>query len=441
MPEDNKNLDLTSRIDLVDGYVRSSGSIEGSKRLLEILLKSWTAHAVLAFADDLSPYLEVLGEKLDAPPRHIENRISDVSGRVISKYDLNFFHMFEESWHRYKNLLGGLRMDAHRELTLAMGPDFVVKIGNDALTPDFLIAQSDVALTDMYLESVFEIAVETVTNLKDMDIYTNLYREFGVQELWIFNVEEKEFSVFFRNSENQWQPVENIRDIYESISIPGLSLDIENCWKKSNSIFATRDYKLLTFEGGPNDKKKTSGVKWGDIRFNPQIGVAPKKLSFEEFISWAPESKFEWMDSYLMIGSDIGSRNMIGMLAQTIGVEKMIDLLPVDDWLIAIGDRRSQLENQTVLREDLISQARKAAKILKTEFNQSSVKLIGEWLESPTINKWTYLKIVIPDIRGIEYHKVYESLRNVLETEFHILSGDNVTGSDKKLLSESSMDL
>ncbi len=53
------------------------------------------------------------------------------------------------------------------------------------------------------------------------------------------------------------------------------------------------------------------GVKYGSLSFAPRVSLDPEPISFEQYVSWAPEAKFEWVDGRPYIGGERGSRELL----------------------------------------------------------------------------------------------------------------------------------
>lgn len=75
------------------------------------------------------------------------------------------------------------------------------------------------------------------------------------------------------------------------------------------------------------DEPDRGGFK-ADLAFAPRIGLAPTTITFEEFISWTTEAKFEVFDSKLVIGSERGNFELLGLPLMTFGLVEAFALLP-----------------------------------------------------------------------------------------------------------------
>lgn len=73
-------------------------------------------------------------------------------------------------------------------------------------------------------------------------------------------------------------------------------------------------------------------------------------VNFEEFISWAPRAKFEFMDGKPLIESRLGTRNVLAMLMMTFGLS-VVKLLPPQSWIQGLR-QRLEWERHNAERKD-----------------------------------------------------------------------------------------
>ena len=78
---------------------------------------------------------------------------------------------------------------------------------------------------------------------------------------------------------------------------------------------------------------------WGSVPFAPRLDLQPVRITFEEYISWGGELKFEMIDGKpLFGGSDQTTREWLGLLMMTLGVSETVKYLPPKDWATVIGN-------------------------------------------------------------------------------------------------------
>ena len=71
-----------------------------------------------------------------------------------------------------------------------------------------------------------------------------------------------------------------------------------------------------------------TGACWGSLLFTPDVQLEAVPIAFEEYMSWCPEAKFEFIQGKPLIGSTPGTRNVLAMLLMTFGLESTIHPQP-----------------------------------------------------------------------------------------------------------------
>jgi hypothetical protein len=67
--------------------------------------------------------------------------------------------------------------------------------------------------------------------------------------------------------------------------------------------------------------------EWDATPFAPVIGQHPTRITFDHYLAWCPEAKFEWIDGQTVIGDWRGTRNVLGLLLMTFGLDAAVSLL------------------------------------------------------------------------------------------------------------------
>ena len=63
------------------------------------------------------------------------------------------------------------------------------------------------------------------------------------------------------------------------------------------------------------------------------------RITFEEYISWGGELKFEMIDGKpLFGGSDQTTREWLGLLMMTLGLSETVKYLPAKAWATVVGN-------------------------------------------------------------------------------------------------------
>ena len=242
--------------------------------------------------------------------------------------------------------------------------DIAVRLGESALTPDVFVGY-DAAMREYYLEGPPLLAVEIVDpyNLREELERLSIYAANRTPEVWWLEPGRgcarqfvlKEDGYTLRTQTAGW---------LRSIVVPGLELHLDNAWEPGwgPSLKVAYQGKLSRLseppaapapassqppsEGGLTEELRESllsgvlnvlaelknepdrgGFK-ADLPFAPTVALTPQLVSFEAFLSWAPEAKFEVLDGELVIGSQRGNRELLGLLLMSCGLVEAFALLP-----------------------------------------------------------------------------------------------------------------
>lgn len=411
---------LTDRIEMIGGRVYAAGSAEGSFQLLKVLLESWTAHAALAFENgDFDPWVKALADHCGVGVDEIERRISADPREPLSGR-LDYSQLFPDMWPSNRRMLGNLLASADQSnLRFAGGPGRPVRIGENAPTPDFVIAQNGGGLrpNGRCLEGVPEIVLETVVpRRKDLSALHQIYANHGIPELWVVDLEKRDFCAF-ENRDGSYRLISRLNaGIYSSAAVGGLDLNVDRLWDLKTEpveMFGValpeengnggRHSLILNYAGPPpihqnKESEETVGplppvaAVAEPIPFRPRIGYRPEKITCDEFLSWNPAPEFRIDGNRLLIENERGTRNVIGMLLQTLGLKNAVAALPADDWITAIAERRLQIKSCVFIQKYMAREAREAADLLREQYGRRDLRTYG-WLDEPP-GMWTRVRIV-----------------------------------------------
>lgn len=447
---------LTDRIELIEDNLIVAGSAKGSFQLLKMLLESWTAHAAVAFVtDDFEPWIAALSTQYKMSSDEIEELIAaDRVEPLVGK--LNFTQLFSDEWQSVRDLLKNILMSANQSnIRFATGSGFAIKIGENALTPDFVIAQghADFRFSERHLEGVPEIVFETVVPNKDLYKLQKLYASHGIPEVVLVDLKKHEF-VVLQNRGGYYHPTSLLKGgVYHSVAVGGLVININLLWNirmSPEQMFGAvlldesegKHNSIINYSRMPNlrnQHKKPAIIRPGQILFEPRIGYDPGTLTFEEFISWSPRPKFEIDDNRLVISSRKGTRNMIGMLLQCIGLREAVAALPLEDWITAIAERRLQIASSIHIKKFIAHEAKRTAQILREDFGKYDLRTFG-WIDEPP-GMWTSLRIVDmqPENGGPPHREIRRLLQDRSHTGVEFIGVDSLTPAERSLLEKRSL--
>ena len=252
-------------------------------------------------------------------------------------------------------LLSGSALTTHAR-------DIAVQLGDSVLTPDVFVGYT-AAMREYYLDGSPLLATEVVDpyNLAEELERLGLYFENGTPEVWWFEPAHALVRQFVLQDDDY--TVSTYHDGWlESVAVTGLAVNLEGAWQtgwraplsvryrgKSNTQPEPRvpdvtpnqsagftDLEMETLLGevlGNFDLPKSEQVQSGysaDLPFAPHIALTPQQVSFEAFISWTTEAKFEIVDGQLIIGSPEGTHELLGLLLQSLGLIDAFSLLDAD---------------------------------------------------------------------------------------------------------------
>ena len=222
------------------------------------------------------------------------------------------------------------------------GRDQVIKIGEDALTPDMFLTRDpeDERQHEYFFDGAPELIIDFVhpnTRNYDEKVRLPLYQKLGAAEIWLVDTQREVVNTFIRREEAYQQRNEAGKAL-DSMALPGLRLHCDMLWNIKQNPW--KNYRGLVSHQGtgaaaevvlaPGYSTHTGNFQ---LPFFPDIRLEPTPISFAEFISWAPEAKFEWDDGRPHIGGGYHTNlHLTGLLLMTCGLKEAVSMLPADDW-------------------------------------------------------------------------------------------------------------
>ena len=264
---------------------------------------------------------------------------------------------------RHYSLLQRLSLplfDVLRETALVThNRDVAVWLGDSALTPDAFVGY-DAAMREVYLEGPPLLAIEIIDphNFKEELERLSIYAASRTPEVWWLEPDRgcaRQFILqggyTLRTQRAGW---------LGSVAVPGLELHLDEAWEpgwgpslkvayqgrlsrlseppppstrpppEGGFTEAVRDSLLgsvLNVLAERKDEPERGGFK-ADLPFAPSVALTPQLIPFETFISWVSEAKFELSNGELVIGSEGGNRELLGLLLMSCGLTEAFALLP-----------------------------------------------------------------------------------------------------------------
>ncbi len=241
-------------------------------------------------------------------------------------------------WHRVvsQNIAGRFhRVDHRGGFGVGIGPDFAMRLGEDALTPDAMMVRYD-RLDDFHEyffegapDLVIEVLMEGKDPARDREWKRRRFEEVGVGEYWLVDPEAQAVEFLRLTGEGYRQRTVAEDGRYRPLPFPGLALEVDELWDRKWSTPGP-----FYLEAKLSDSEcKIASTKSYKVPFAPRIGLEPTPIRFEEFISWCPEAKtILEIDSHRAI-----KRWIVGMLLMTFGLTSATGVLEPQRWVQALS--------------------------------------------------------------------------------------------------------
>ncbi|ASC73983.1 hypothetical protein XM38_049570 [Halomicronema hongdechloris C2206] len=396
------------KLELIDGRLIVGNSLVGSRLLLRQILHGWKVDAAIALAP-LDTWIQALavGYDLTLPETGaVDEKLNSLEAQVCS---VNFnpedlqSACAEVTWSHHRlqqNLSMSLFRLAEEVGGQSFGRDFVMRLSNNGFTPDLLFFKGE-GLNQLYgsfLSGPAELVVEVqIQGHEEVDRVTkrDYYQTAGVPEYWLIDPQTQRCE-FYRLVEEQYQlqPIED-DGYYRPSSVPGLAFQADALWQEeeinpwASSLFIV-EQRLEGFERLPAEE----GPRWGSLLFIPNIQAEAVPISFEEYISWAPRAKFEFIQGKPLIGSTPGTRNVLAMLLMTFGLAGAVKLLPPYAWIQGLKQRLEGERQDAERKAEWWAIAREAAERLRTHFSIRRLGVIGDLAMAQPLNYWSDITLV-----------------------------------------------
>ncbi|MEO1122995.1 MAG: Uma2 family endonuclease [Cyanobacteria bacterium J06639_16] len=402
------NCKAESKLELISGQLVVGNSLAGSRWLLQRILQGWRAEAAIALAPIETwiqalavgygltlPETDAIDDKLNSLEAQVSNFEfrgedckSGAAGFTWSHYDIQQY--LSMSLFRLAGEVGGQ----------SLGRDFVMRLGDNGFTPDLVLFKGE-GLNQLYssfLSGPAELVVEVqIPGHEEADRVTKraYYQAAGVPEYWLIDPEAQQIK-FDRLVEGLYQPQSSEADgYYRPSSIPGLAFQTEALWQEEE--FNRLESSLWVVEqrvAGFERPLAEEGPQWGSLLFIPNIQVEAVPISFEEYISWAPRAKFEFIKGKPLIGSTPGTRNVLAMLLMTFGLAIAVKLLPPRAWIQGLRQRLAWERCDADRKAEWWAIARQAAERLRTHFSIGRLGVIGDLAMAQPLNYWSDITLV-----------------------------------------------
>jgi Uma2 family endonuclease len=352
-----------SKLELIDGRLIAGNSLAGSRYLLWAILQLLGPQAALGFAPPDRWWSAVATAYLTPPllasPQAWERWAAGVSYNPrVAPAGSRFTWEHHDA---FGQLMLGLSLALRDSDRIGSSIQrFTMRLGEDAFLPDLQCFRRDRLhhLQTYYFDGPADVVIEVTlpgAEVADTQLKRRRYAAGGVPEYWILDPAAQTWT-FLQLVGDTYAPQPLDADgRYRSTSIPGLVCDPARLWpsldQKSRqstldtAIFAVEDaHVAIGPRTTPNDEEAWT---WEWRPLTQPIDLRPTPISFEQYLSWCPEPKFELIDGRPYIGGWEGTRNVLGMLLMTFGLTEVVQLLHPSAWVAALA-----AEEAAHLRDD-----------------------------------------------------------------------------------------
>jgi Uma2 family endonuclease len=415
-----------SKMELVDGRLLVGNGLAGSRLLLDHILRGWGVDAAVALASN-ELWLEAVCKAFHLEmPESFDDDVLKILEEKATKIDYVFedltpgandrgnSHWLTRShlqicFYQVSDALGGE----------VYGRDVVIRLGENGFTPDvfFFNNKTRSEMYEYYLGCPAEFIIEVTTpshKFYDTHIKREYYARAGVPEYLIVDAKKKEFE-FLRlvNDDYVSQPLD-ADGLYRPQSVQGLAIDPKFFFRDEKDFSSRGEHNPFIVEQAQPSSQRTGrekeGLGWGDLAFEPRIGLEPVSIRFDEYICWCPESKFEFWDGKIQICGIEGVRNVLGLLLMTFGLVDVCKLASPIEWVSAVRRKQESEKHDPTVREEWWTRAIEAAKQLRKKFNLKRIAITGDLLSPNPLNYWSRLTLAVWDLKTKDWHDIYEVL-------------------------------
>lgn len=417
-----------SKLELIAGKLIAGNSLAGSRYLLcailqacgpqaalpfapaamwrQALTEAFSVPAALAWPDDWQRWSEQIAYSSQPPPAG--TRFSWRHSHAFSLLMLALYHALREDKEAY------LGLSIQR---------FVLRLGEDGFLPDLQVFRRDRLhrLHEYYYDGPADLVIEVALpghEAQEREVKARLYAAGGVPEYWVIDPAARRTEVLQLNGERYIAQLPGPDGCYRSSVLPGLTLDAAQLWASLDDRQERRELEdrivfveLAAVSIGPSTRTNHhERWTWEWRPYTPPVTLRPVPISFEQFIDWCPESKFELLKGLPHIGGWDGTRKVLGLLLMTFGLEEAVRLLHPREWVAALLEQEAAHRHDAARRDAWWERARQAATLLRERFGVGQVLVLGDLVRPEPLHFWSELTLVVAGLAD-ERHERYTALR------------------------------
>ncbi|BAZ08345.1 hypothetical protein NIES4071_01500 [Calothrix sp. NIES-4071] len=433
-----------TKIELVEQKLIIGKSLSGSRLLFNQILRGWKAISAVALAPEYL-WWQALNIAFGAPAIPDLNAIDAAYLRSWASeviFTPQVTKLTERTGRKSSNIRETLYMAFFGLRWVGIGQSlgrvFVNRLGGNAFMPDILFykGQGLNRLYDYYLEGrPPELVIEFITpeyTSYDTETKRAYYEAAGVPEYWIFDTEQE--NIKFLRLENGVYQRQHLSDDgrYEVSSIPGLTFLPAKLWEAADDFTYLKESDLFEIDSDAPKVERIKPIGEGIDWSRGQLGFAtmlePVPISFEDYIYWCPEPKFEFVDGKPYIGSRDGIKGLTGMFLMTFGLVESVKLLHPIEWVEALLAVRFAVQNTQEYKAQVWQLLHKTAILLREKYGASRLGVIGKLVKPEPLNFWDEITIVAWNLPSGQMGKAYLAVSEFSESFYlHLIDAEDAT--------------
>jgi hypothetical protein len=413
-----------SKLELIDGRLIAGNGLTGSRYMLADVLATCGPSAALPLAP-VDLWMEALRQGFAAldPPAPRKPLAAWQAWASQVSYEPAVAPAGPCSYWPHYGAANRLRMglfEVAREggFGISLGRDVAMRLGDNGFTPDVLLIGPErmKSLYDSYLDGPADLVIEVCMpghEEQDREVKRGYYEAGGVPEYWVVDPTVRTVELLRRTADGYRPQAVAADGRYRPASGPGLALVLDWLWDRPEDYFRSPPVFAVETPGNADGRLDCKeGPGWGHLPFRPEPALEPRRVRFEEFISWCPRAKFERVEGRPLIGGRLGTRNVLGMLLRTFGLAEAVTLLPPVQWILAM---RQDEESRTVdadRKAEWWAVVRRVAALLREKHGAGRLTVIGDLTRPAPLNAWSDVTLVgwdLPDIPW-EFHREVSKL-------------------------------
>ncbi|MGH9835478.1 MAG: Uma2 family endonuclease [Blastocatellia bacterium] len=404
-----------AKLELLDGRLIAGNCLDGSRLLLQQILRGWGAEAAVALGS-LDQWVKALCQAYDFKDGSLDSLEKQAAAIAFKAPDLSRGREGENAGHTQvrSQMIFAFHRVAIELGGESLGRGFVMKLGDDGVTPDLMFFQGEKlnTLHSYFLDGPADLVIEVTRpahQIYDREIKRELYARYGVPEYLIVDPSVRSTELHrLINQDYRLVPPDSDGK-YRPHRAPGLAIVIDELWTDDYFINDkqpfVREREMITSRPL---RVKDDSFDYETLPFEPRLSLQRERIRFDEYIAWSSEPKFEYLDGRPWIGGRPGVRNLTGILAMTLGLVEVCRLIPPLDWVSALKSRQAREEREPETRDYRRRKAKKVADKLRQQFGFKRIGVAEDLVSAKPLNYWSDLTLVIWGLERKDHYEVYQ---------------------------------